>query len=489
MPANATLILRILSDTKDAQDGLTGTGTAAGKLERAALPAAAALGAVVAAGYGAAQSASDLAESQNKVAVVFGDSAGELDTWASTAAKSMGLSKQAALDAAGGFGTMFTQLGMSTDASANMSKSLVGMAADLASFHNLQGGAAEATDMMSAAMRGEYDSIQRVIPTINAAAVEHRALADTGKTSAAALTDAEKAAATYALILEGAGPAVGDFARTSDSAANQQRTLSATLDDSTAALGAAFLPALQAILPALTSAATLAGNNSAALAVLAGVVGTAAAAILALNTAAKVYSSVMVLAQSSTLRSVAATIADTASKVANVAVQVTMTAAALAYVAAQKVAQVATKAWTAVQWLLNAALTANPIGLVVAAVAALVAGFVLAYKHSEAFRKVIDAVWQALQTAWEWVKKLIDKLGDLHFPSPPSWLGKLLPGGASMTAPALGPAAHHAPAAAAAGPGIVINVTGALDPDAVARQLRRVLATADRRSGAAYAAG
>ena len=487
MPASATLVLRILADSKDASDALGATGDSAGKLERAALPAAAALGAVVAAGYGAAQSASDLAESQNKVAVVFGDAAGEMDAWASTAATSMGMSKQAALDAAGSMGTLFTQLGFASSESADMSQAMVGLSADLASFHNLSGGAAEATDMMSAAMRGEYDSIQRVIPTLNAAAVEQRALADTGKTSASALTDAEKAAATYALIMEGAGPAVGDFANTSDSAANQQRILSATLADATAALGAAFLPALQAVVPLLTSAASWAGQNTTALAVLAGVVGVASAAILALNTAAKVYTSVATLAQSATLKATAAWVAETATKVANVAITTAMTAAALAYTAAQKIAQAASKAWTAVQWLLNAALTANPIGLVVAAVAALVAGFVIAYKKSEAFREVIDSVWNALKTAWEWVKKLIDRLGDLHFPSPPSWLGKLMPGG-NMAAPALAPTVRAgAPVSSSSSGGIVVNISGALDPDAVARQLRRVLATHDRRTGAAYA--
>lgn len=58
---------------------------------------------------------------------------------------------------------------------------------------------------------------------------------------------------------------------------------------------------------------------------------------------------------------------------------------------------VATKAAAAGQWLLNAALTANPIGLVVAAVALLVAGFVIAYKKSETFRGFVDGLWAALK--------------------------------------------------------------------------------------------
>lgn len=50
----------------------------------------------------------------------------------------------------------------------------------------------------------------------------------------------------------------------------------------------------------------------------------------------------------------------------------------------------ATALWTAAQWLLNIALNANPIGLIVLAIAALVAIFVVVYKNSETFRKAVE---------------------------------------------------------------------------------------------------
>ena len=53
-------------------------------------------------------------------------------------------------------------------------------------------------------------------------------------------------------------------------------------------------------------------------------------------------------------------------------------------------AAVASKAWAAAQWLFNAALTANPIGLVVIAIVALVAAFVLAWKTQRQFRNIVD---------------------------------------------------------------------------------------------------
>ncbi len=69
------------------------------------------------------------------------------------------------------------------------------------------------------------------------------------------------------------------------------------------------------------------------------------------------------------------------------------------YAAGVVIAQAATAAWTAAQWLLNAALTANPIGIVVVALAALVAGLILAWKNSETFRRIVTAAFDAVKAA------------------------------------------------------------------------------------------
>lgn len=60
------------------------------------------------------------------------------------------------------------------------------------------------------------------------------------------------------------------------------------------------------------------------------------------------------------------------------------------------VAATATKVFAAAQAGLNAVLTANPIGLVVAFIAALVVALVIAYKKSDKFRAVVKAVGAAL---------------------------------------------------------------------------------------------
>jgi phage-related protein len=86
------------------------------------------------------------------------------------------------------------------------------------------------------------------------------------------------------------------------------------------------------------------------------------------------------------------------------------------------VIKVATGLWTAAQWLLNAALNANPIGLIVLGLAALGAALYLAWTHSETFRAIVtaawdgvragwDFLWQAIQTGWGYIKAALDAIG------------------------------------------------------------------------------
>ncbi|QIS00995.1 hypothetical protein F5X71_00415 [Nocardia brasiliensis] len=77
--------------------------------------------------------------------------------------------------------------------------------------------------------------------------------------------------------------------------------------------------------------------------------------------------------------------------------------ATVAWNAAQTIAAGATKAWTAVQWLWNAAMSANPLGLIVIAIAALVAGIVVAYNKSETFRNIVQGAFSAIGAAASWL--------------------------------------------------------------------------------------
>lgn len=75
--------------------------------------------------------------------------------------------------------------------------------------------------------------------------------------------------------------------------------------------------------------------------------------------------------------------------------------------------RVATVAATVKQWALNVAMYANPIGLIVAAIAALVAGLVIAYKKLEGFRNLVHKLWEDLKVVLSITKPVSKGLGEV----------------------------------------------------------------------------
>lgn len=88
-------------------------------------------------------------------------------------------------------------------------------------------------------------------------------------------------------------------------------------------------------------------------------------------------------------------------------------AATKAWQATQIVIKGVTATWTAAQWLLNAALTANPIGIVIVLVAAFVAAIVIAWKKSDTFREVVTNAFRKVGegAGWLWDKIVAAKDG------------------------------------------------------------------------------
>lgn len=110
-----------------------------------------------------------------------------------------------------------------------------------------------------------------------------------------------------------------------------------------------------------------------------------------------------------TLKNVAAKKAENVAEVTSNTVKKKSLVTMAAMKAAQLAQAVASKAVAAAQWVLNAAMAANPIGLVVIAIAALVAGFIIAYKKSETFRKIVNGVFLGFKitalTVLGWFRK------------------------------------------------------------------------------------
>lgn len=88
----------------------------------------------------------------------------------------------------------------------------------------------------------------------------------------------------------------------------------------------------------------------------------------------------------------------------------TMTVAQMAQATITKVVAGATAAWTSVQELLNIALTANPIGVVVMAIAALVAGVIYAWNHFEGFRMFLFSLWETIKSTFGSIKSFVGEV-------------------------------------------------------------------------------
>lgn len=262
----------------------------------------------------------------------------------------------------------------------------------------------------------------------------------------------------------------GTFTGAADAAANSaqggMKRFGIAISEAKENIGAALLPAVQSLMGPLMALGDWAQTHTTTFLVIAGTIGGIAVAVLAVNTAMKIW-------------------------------------------------EAGTKIWTAMQWAWNAAVNANPISLVVIGIAALIAGLVLAYNHFEGFRNVINAVGSALKTGFMiWLSAIrteIDVLytvfktlfngiasmwnstiGKLSF-SIPSWVpgigGKgfnvpdipMLADGGIVTGPTLAMIGERGPeaviplsrgAGAGMGGNVTINVNGG-DPQAVVDAVKR----------------
>ena len=252
-------------------------------LKKMALPAAAAFAAIAVGGYKAAQQASDLNETINKTNVIFGQASKSVQSFATSAAKNLGMANQEALDFAATFGGLGKMAGKTGDDLGKFSTDLVQLTADMASFNNAN--PAEVAVALGAALRGESEPIRKYNVLINDAAVKAEAMAMGLYKGTGNLDQQAKVLATHRLIMKQTTDQQGDFNNTIDSAANQQKILTATIKDATTKIGQAFLPVLEAVLPMLVKFGEFASDNAGLIAAMAVALGTLAGAIVTANIA------------------------------------------------------------------------------------------------------------------------------------------------------------------------------------------------------------
>lgn len=213
------------------------------------------------------ETASDLAEVQNVVDTAFGESKQKMEDFADTAVKTYGISKLTAKQTGSNFMAMAAGMGLANDSASDMAVALTGLSADMASFYNV--GQDVASTALKSIFTGETETLKQFGIVMTDANLQAYALSKGITKSTADMSQAEKVQLRYNYVMSQTALAQGDFAKTSDSWANQTRILSEQWKEFGATIGTVLmnvlLPAVKAINSLLSQLISLAQGAARAL--------------------------------------------------------------------------------------------------------------------------------------------------------------------------------------------------------------------------------
>lgn len=316
------------------------------------------------------QEAGDLEQSVGAVDAVFKESAAQMHQWAATASTSVGISKNEYNQFASVLGSMLKNAGTPMEQLGDKTNKLITLGADLASMYG--GTTADAIEAISAALRGEMDPIERYGISLNDAMLTQEGLRLGIQKTGGSFDTQQKQLIVQSLLFKQSADAQGNFYREQDTYQHKTQVLAAQWKDLSAQIGERFLPAAGMVaewlstqgLPLFDSFATSIANVADFLrntiqwwGPFAIGIGVAAAAFGAYNIAVAAYNGIM---------------------------------AAMAV--ANGVAEATFWGLTAAEW---AALW--PIYAIVAGIAVLVGGLILAYNNIGWFRDLVNTAFTSIQ--------------------------------------------------------------------------------------------
>ena len=190
-------------------------------------------------GKAAISAASDLQEVQNVVDVTFGDSASKIESWSKKAGKAYGLTELQAKQYTSTLGAMMKSQGIAGDEIVNMSTDLAGLAADMASFYNLDFDTA--FEKIRSGITGQTEPLKQLGINMSVANLEAFALEQGLTKSYTAMSQGEQTHLRYQYLMKSTADAQGDFARTSDGLANSTRRLDTALESIKTTAGGLFI--------------------------------------------------------------------------------------------------------------------------------------------------------------------------------------------------------------------------------------------------------
>lgn len=360
--ASREFMLKIVADVKDAISGVEKVGkeTQSFKEKAIGVGKAVATGLAVAAvanfGRQTVESAMEADEAMDKVGSVFGSASQSVVDFSQTVADKMGLSAQDYQSMVAQTGSLLQSMGINNADAAKSTEVLSQRAADLAAIYG--GDAPKAMSAFDKALTGQTKGLREYGIVLSKAEIEARAMKEGYVDASGKVTKAGMAIAAQELILEKSAKQAGEFANNSGDLGSQAQIMQAKMENLKTSIGNMLIPVLEKLATVMQPIIQFLQDNITWIAPLAGIIGGLVIGIKA-------------------------------------------------WAAAQVIWNAATTVATGIQWAFNAAMLANPIGLIIAAVAALVAGFVLLYTKVDWFREAVDAavdaVLAALQWLWNWI--------------------------------------------------------------------------------------
>ena len=195
------------------------------------------------------QLGSDLAEVQNVVDTTFTSMSNSVNKFAKSAIDDFGLSETVAKKYTGTLGAMAKSFGFTEQEAYNMSTTLTGLAGDVASFYNMTSD--EAYTKLKSVFTGETETLKELGVVMTQNALDQYALANGYGITTAKMSEQEKVALRYNFVLQQLSLAQGDFAKTSDSWANQIRVMQLRFESFKATMGQGliniFLPVIKVL--------------------------------------------------------------------------------------------------------------------------------------------------------------------------------------------------------------------------------------------------
>lgn len=538
MAKTAILAIKIIADATQAAKGMQGAGREVSKFDRGMQKAnRAAVGIVAglaAVGTASFREASALQQASGAVDSVFGKQAKAVHQLARSAADDFGLSRSEYSQTAAVFGAQLGNMGVAAKKLVPTTNRLIGLGSDLAATYG--GSTSDAVAAIGSLMRGEADPIERYGVGIKQVDVNARLAAKgqdklTGSAKKTAETEAR-----LALLMEQTTKAQGQRAREAGTAASRQEVAMAKLKNAGASLGTVLLPVVAAIAGRMATMAGYVEKNATTFKIAAGALALFAGGVFAVNAAIKAYRAVAVAATAVQWAWNVAMAANPIGVVVGL-VMLFVAALIIAWKRSETFRKVCTAAFRAVQtaisWPigklkeLHSWLVGKTAAGIARARSAFMAGFRamigppvaligrirdLNNRVGSGLRNAVtnaknravsafQAIISPIQNLVNWVQNLINKIRGISWPSPPAWVSKVLGGGLgnlfgaytpvggggarSAYAPAIVTAPGELKAASysttvrrlgglRSGGGTVFIIQGALDPVAVAAQIRKI---------------